>query len=217
MLAASVGGQAYVPANGFGEAPSPALASPMMLAQAGGNLPHNNLQPYLTLNYCIALQGIFPPRPMTATLALATRPATGADEEFLRALFVSSRPFDASGLAAVPGLLEMQYAARDRSFAAAYPARRDEIVLVDGEPVGRLLTAGGHVVDLAIVPSNRGQGIGTLLLQRLLDEGPVTLEVAVGNPAQRLYERLGFTTVGSTDTDLTLQHPGHHANEGAGA
>jgi microcystin-dependent protein len=30
---------------------------------AGGGLPHNNMQPYLTLNYCIALQGIFPQRP----------------------------------------------------------------------------------------------------------------------------------------------------------
>ena len=29
----------------------------------GGSLPHNNLQPYLTLNFCIALQGIFPQRP----------------------------------------------------------------------------------------------------------------------------------------------------------
>ena len=29
-------------------------------AAAGGSLPHNNLQPYLVLNYCIALQGIFP-------------------------------------------------------------------------------------------------------------------------------------------------------------
>ena len=32
------------------------------LSPAGGDLPHNNMQPYLTLNYCIALQGIFPPR-----------------------------------------------------------------------------------------------------------------------------------------------------------
>lgn len=30
---------------------------------AGGGLPHNNMQPYLTLNYCIALQGVFPARP----------------------------------------------------------------------------------------------------------------------------------------------------------
>ena len=33
------------------------------LTPAGGSLPHNNMQPYLTLNFCIALQGIFPPRP----------------------------------------------------------------------------------------------------------------------------------------------------------
>ena len=32
------------------------------LPPAGGGLPHNNMQPYLTLNYCIALQGIFPSR-----------------------------------------------------------------------------------------------------------------------------------------------------------
>ncbi len=32
------------------------------LTPAGGDQPHNNLQPYLTLNFCIALQGVFPPR-----------------------------------------------------------------------------------------------------------------------------------------------------------
>ena len=37
--------------------------SPQTLALVGGGLPHNNMQPYLTLNYCIALQGIFPQRP----------------------------------------------------------------------------------------------------------------------------------------------------------
>jgi len=32
------------------------------LAVAGGGLPHNNMQPYLVLNFCIAMQGVFPPR-----------------------------------------------------------------------------------------------------------------------------------------------------------
>jgi microcystin-dependent protein len=36
--------------------------SPSALSIAGGSQPHNNLQPYLTLNFCIALQGIFPAR-----------------------------------------------------------------------------------------------------------------------------------------------------------
>ncbi len=33
-----------------------------ILGSSGGNMPHNNMQPYLTLNFCIALQGVFPPR-----------------------------------------------------------------------------------------------------------------------------------------------------------
>jgi microcystin-dependent protein len=30
---------------------------------AGGSLPHNNMMPYLVVNFCIALQGVFPARP----------------------------------------------------------------------------------------------------------------------------------------------------------
>jgi microcystin-dependent protein len=40
-----------------------AIMAPQALNLAGGGLPHNNMQPYLTLNFCIALQGIFPQRP----------------------------------------------------------------------------------------------------------------------------------------------------------
>ena len=36
--------------------------SPFATGLAGSTLPHNNMMPYLTLNFCIALQGVFPPR-----------------------------------------------------------------------------------------------------------------------------------------------------------
>lgn len=36
--------------------------SPAMFTPAGGSLPHNNLMPYLTFYFNIALQGVFPPR-----------------------------------------------------------------------------------------------------------------------------------------------------------
>lgn len=53
-------------ANGFAyqSNTSQNLASmnPSALTPAGGDQPHNNMQPYLTLNFCIALQGVFPPR-----------------------------------------------------------------------------------------------------------------------------------------------------------
>ena len=42
---------------------NPTTLNPNAVAPAGGSQPHNNMQPYLTLNFCIALQGIFPQRP----------------------------------------------------------------------------------------------------------------------------------------------------------
>jgi microcystin-dependent protein len=36
---------------------------PGVLGAAGGGAPHDNMQPYLVLNFIIALQGIYPPRP----------------------------------------------------------------------------------------------------------------------------------------------------------
>jgi microcystin-dependent protein len=41
---------------------SPATMAPPMISSTGGNQPFEILQPYLTLNYCIALEGIFPSR-----------------------------------------------------------------------------------------------------------------------------------------------------------
>lgn len=58
VLAASLGGQAYAPPAQSTLQP----ASDAMVAAAGGDQPHNNLQPYLTFYFCIALQGVFPPR-----------------------------------------------------------------------------------------------------------------------------------------------------------
>ena len=45
----------------FNGAPDVQMA-PQALATGGGSLPHNNMQPYLTVNFNIALQGVFPPR-----------------------------------------------------------------------------------------------------------------------------------------------------------
>jgi microcystin-dependent protein len=58
VLARSGGGNVYL-------APAGAPIVPMAfqtLAPAGGSLPHNNMMPFLTVNFCIAMQGVFPPR-----------------------------------------------------------------------------------------------------------------------------------------------------------
>lgn len=53
-----------VPASGGAYAPSPdgAVMNPAMIGNTGGSQPHNNRQPYLGLNFIIALEGIFPSR-----------------------------------------------------------------------------------------------------------------------------------------------------------
>jgi ribosomal protein S18 acetylase RimI-like enzyme len=91
------------------------------------------------------------------------------------------------------------------------------------EPIGaawlRLLRGNnrgfGYVDDatpelsVAVVPEYRGQGIGTRLLERLLQEAShhhaaVSLSVTADNPALRLYQRLGFDIVATTGTSLTM-------------
>ncbi|HEY0077255.1 MAG TPA: tail fiber protein [Pyrinomonadaceae bacterium] len=52
-------GNPYVPASAN---PPLGTMSPLAVSIAGGSLPHNNMMPYLVLNFIIAMQGIFPPR-----------------------------------------------------------------------------------------------------------------------------------------------------------
>ena len=67
---ASTGGVALAANNFLGSAnnmyhapPGNTTLNPLTITNAGGSQPHDNMMPYLTLTFCIAMQGIFPPRP----------------------------------------------------------------------------------------------------------------------------------------------------------
>jgi microcystin-dependent protein len=49
--------------NSYTAAANTVQMSDEALSPTGGDLPHNNMMPYLTVNFCIALQGVFPQRP----------------------------------------------------------------------------------------------------------------------------------------------------------
>ncbi len=51
-----------VPAAAYSTAKPDLLMSTLAIGHTGGGQAHNNMQPFLTLNFCIAMQGIFPPR-----------------------------------------------------------------------------------------------------------------------------------------------------------
>jgi microcystin-dependent protein len=55
-LARSTGGLLYTPTGAL------TPMSPQALPPAGGDQPHNNMMPFLTFYFCIALQGVYPPR-----------------------------------------------------------------------------------------------------------------------------------------------------------
>ena len=65
-LEPSPAGQQFATGIGVNYYAAPGRITPLNLLAlpiAGGSQPHNNRQPYLTLLFCIALQGVFPPRP----------------------------------------------------------------------------------------------------------------------------------------------------------
>jgi GNAT superfamily N-acetyltransferase len=150
--------------------------------------------------------------------AVALRPASTADEPFLRRVFAGDRapqfvPLGLDG-AALESLLAMQFTAQDRAYRAQFPAADFDVVLVDGRPAGRLYVARGsdaiHVIDITLLPEFRGQGVGTRLLQGLIEEARdagtvVALSVVRGNPAVRLYQRLGFEPRDEDEIRLSLE------------
>jgi ribosomal protein S18 acetylase RimI-like enzyme len=139
---------------------------------------------------------------------LALRPATHEDRDFLRELYATTR---ADELAPVPWteaekatFVASQFDAQDAAYHGAYPSGEFLVVLERGRPIGRLyvgrLAGELRIIDVTLLPSHRGQGIGTALMRwviaRAQTEGrDVTLHVEPWNPAKRLYEHLGFETV----------------------
>ncbi|WP_241300026.1 GNAT family N-acetyltransferase [Burkholderia stabilis] len=66
-----------------------------------------------------------------------------------------------------------------------------------------------HVHQIQILPAHQGRGIGEAVLRELLGDAarenvPVSLSVLHGNPARKLYERLGFRLASETDTSASL-------------
>jgi ribosomal protein S18 acetylase RimI-like enzyme len=146
------------------------------------------------------------------------RPARPDDEPFLRSLYANLRAPEFSALALAPdalsALLALQYTAQDRSYRHSHPGADRDIVVVDGEPIGRLYADRGtetiHVIDVTLLAQHRGRGLGTALLTAVLDDArrssrTVGLEVARGGRALRLYRRLGFEVVGEDDVYLELE------------
>jgi microcystin-dependent protein/GNAT superfamily N-acetyltransferase len=196
------GGNAETPARAAGASPGRRLAAPQqhaavpdasVLHRAAGDLP----------------------RAKQPADVIELRPIGDGDREMLLELYGSTRAaelelvnWDDRGRRT---FVEQQFAAQDLYYRNYHPAASFDVVIVDGEPVGRLCVDRREdeirILDIALLPRMRGRGIGTRLLTGLIEaaeaEGRrLTAHVVVGNPARSLYERLGFEAVPSADDGL---------------
>ncbi len=148
------------------------------------------------------------------------RPITDADLDFLHRLYATTREDELKQVPWTPeqkaDFVRHQFQAQHQFWRENYTDTSWDLVLADGEPIGRLYVARWkddiRIVDIALMPEHRGGGIGTRLLREVLAEGDasgrkVSIHVEVYNPARRLYERLGFVEAGDRGVYLLMERP----------
>lgn len=150
------------------------------------------------------------------------RPATENDEPFIRRLITETLFYELAAWAwpepMREQLLEIQYRVKRQGIAASYAAAEVSVIEADAAPVGWIVVASSdadlHIVEIAVLPESRGKGIGAAALRGVMEEAdrrsvPVRLTVNKGNPAVRLYERLGFRRTGGSEIqDFMVREPG---------
>ncbi len=142
---------------------------------------------------------------------LSFRPITLDDQDFLCRVYASTRQDELAVLdwseAQKQDFLQMQFDAQHTYYQENYLKAEFLLILKDNQPVGRLYLDRHpeefRIVDIALLPEHRGQGIGTGLLKDILAEAegqglPVRIHVENFNPAMTLDRRLGFQPVSDT-------------------
>lgn len=139
---------------------------------------------------------------------ISFRPETDQDAEFLYRLYASSREQE---MQVVPWtdeqkeeFLRSQFQAQTLHYKKNYTEADYSIILLDGQAAGRLYLHQEpndiRIMDIIVAPEHRRSGIGTMLLQEILDRAraaghSVSIHVEQYNPALHLYERLGFRII----------------------
>ncbi len=151
-------------------------------------------------------------------MSLTLRAATAGDADFLAAVYAATRAEEL----AVTGWSEeakmdfcrMQFDAQAAHYREHYPRADFCVIEISHTPAGRLYVDRWEreirIMDIAILPAHRGQGIGTRLLRELQEEAAgssrsLTIHVERLNPALRLYERLGFRMTEDKGVYLLLE------------
>lgn len=145
---------------------------------------------------------------MSNPTEITLRPIAPGDEAFLYRVYASTREAELALVdwdeAQKEVFVTMQFTAQHRYYQEHYPDASFQLILANDQPAGRLYLHTGpeeiRIIDIALLTEYRNAGIGTSLLEDILRTAeeagkPVSIHVERFNPAMRLYERLGFSTV----------------------
>lgn len=150
---------------------------------------------------------------------IVLRPVQHADDSFIFTLFTGSRP-DLEWIAGIDQdrkqeLLLQQFRCEHEQLRRDYPNAEYSIILLEGNPVGRLYVHRGEkeyrILVITLAPEYRGRGIGRNLIKSILREAyeagkPVRIQVAWYNQSARaLYERLGFRIIENSGVYYVMQ------------
>lgn len=149
---------------------------------------------------------------------VSLRPVLPEDEPFLFRLYASTREEELEAFgwdeADKEAFLELQFKAHQHHYAAISPEADEKIILLDDQPAGNLIVIRTQkeirLADIALLPEDRNQGVGSNLIRDLAEEAkdmrlPLSLHVVKFNRAIDLYLRLGFVLVGDTGTHFLME------------
>lgn len=159
-----------------------------------------------------------PPVAAAGAFGISYRPMTDADLPFVAALYASTRAEELAALgwpdAVRAAFLDQQHRAQHLHYRAHYPDAEWLIVEQAGAAIGRLYLGGDaadlRLIDISLLPEARGAGIGGAILEDVIADARgagrmVSLHVEPGNPARRLYARLGFAEVAESQTAIRME------------
>lgn len=133
------------------------------------------------------------------------RPVEEKDHAFIEAVFRTTREAELNLTTwneyQKSAFISMQSAAQAADYKSKCPGARFRIVTYNNKDAGRIYTCetetGIRLLDITLLPKFRNKGIGSYLLQQLIERSNKTqkilsLHVELSNPALKLYQRLGF-------------------------
>jgi ribosomal protein S18 acetylase RimI-like enzyme len=146
------------------------------------------------------------------------RPVSSTDDDFLFKVYAGARQEELARVdweePVKESFLQMQFAAQQAHYREYFPAASHAVLLAGGVPAGQMYIDRREteirILDLAVLPEARRQGIGSHFLQTLIREAQasgkvLSIHVDETSPALGWFQRWGFARSGGNGLSCLLE------------